>query len=56
MFLNYVIFVTLCLGSSETIAKNIAGCARKVIKEINKNIQVAMDNSMDIDAGPSSSK
>ena len=44
------------LGSSETIAKNIAGCARKVIKEINKNIQVAMDNSMDIDAGPSSSK
>jgi len=43
-------------GSSETIAKNIAGCARKVIKEINKNIQVAMDNSMDIDAGPSSSK
>jgi len=49
-------YVITFLGSSETIAKNIAGCARKVIKEINKNIQVAMDNSMDIDAGPSSSK
>ena len=41
-------------GSSEEIAKNIAGCARKVIQEIKKNVQITSDNAMDID-GPSTS-
>jgi len=34
-------------GSSEAIAKNIAGCARKVIMEIKKNVQITSANAME---------
>lgn len=41
-------------GSSESLAKNIAGCARKCILEIKKNINTAAENAMEIDGpGPS---
>ena len=51
----FIRIFNFCSASSEKIAKNIAGCARKVMLEIKKNVQVASNNAMDIDAGPSSS-
>ena len=41
-------------ASSEPLARNIAGCARKCILEVKKNISTVSENAMDID-GPSTS-